>query len=140
MSKTSGVPAEVTSIEKFHHEATEWRRQNALWIDEVAVWGQDHEKALAALARLEQVLHRFADAAGKQRNALDAEQQRLADHEHALAAYVQGDESQTMQTLERQHQAVRTQQAEREKQQQETKRLFREMMTKIDAIERAIKG
>jgi hypothetical protein len=140
MSKTSGVPAQGTSIEKFHHETSDWRRQNALWVDEVAVWHQDHEKALAALAKVEQVLHRFADAAARQRDALAAEQQRLADHEHALAAYLQGDESQTLQALEKQHQAARIQQAERETQQQETKRLFREMMTKIDAIERAIKG
>ena len=140
MSKTSGLPAEQSSVATFHREATDWRRQNALWLDELAVWGKDHEKSLLELAKLEQVLHRFADAAGKQSNALTAEQQQLADHEHALAAYVQGDESQTLPHIEQQHKTVRTQQAEREKAQQEAKRLFREMMTKIEAVGQALKG
>jgi chromosome segregation ATPase len=137
MAKSSPMPVEQTSAATFHNEITEWRRQNSLWFDKLAVWHKEHETALSDLAKLEQTYHQLAEAVGKRREELVTHDQNLHAHERALAQYLQGDEALSFGALEQQHRTARTQHAERQKQLEKTQQLFQEMMSKMEIVRRA---
>jgi hypothetical protein len=138
MAKSSTLPVEETSAATFHQELTDWRRQNSLWFDELSVWHKEHEIAIADLAKLERTYHELAEAVAKLRDELTVHEQNLHAHERVLANYLQGSEALSLDALKQQHQAARAQHVESQKQLDQVKQLFQQMMTKMDVVRRAI--
>ncbi len=138
MAKSSNLPVEQIFAGTFHEELTEWRRQDFLWFDELSVWQKEHEIALADLAKLEQTYHQLADAVGNARQELTAHEQNLHAHERVLAEYLQGNEALSVAALEQQHQTARAQHAERQEQLEHTKQLFRQVMSRMEVVRRAL--
>jgi hypothetical protein len=138
MAKPNLLPAEQTSAASFHQELTEWRRQDSLWFDELSVWHKEHEVGLADLARLEQSYHELAEAVSKARAELTTHEQGLHAHERSLAQYLQGDEALHFTAIEQRHQTARTQHAERQKQLEQTKQLYQDMMSRMEVVRRAL--
>jgi hypothetical protein len=86
-----------------HHDVREWVSEQELWVDELQGWLKQHQQALSDLAAIEQTLHRFADAAAKHEEAIVAYKPRLNAFDHKLAKYLQGDERQSLPTLQQVH-------------------------------------
>lgn len=138
MAKPSTLPVQETSATTFHQELTDWRRQNSLWFDELSVWHKEHEIALADLAKLERTYHELAEAVSKLREELAAHEQNLHAHERVLANFLQGSEALGLEAMKQQHQTIRGQHAERQKQLDHVKQLFQQMMSKMEVVRRAI--
>lgn len=138
MAKPSTLPVEQKSAATFHQELTEWRRQDALWFDELSLWHKEHETGLVDLARLEESYHKLAEAVSKAREELTSHEQNLHAHERTLAQYLQGDEALSFAAIEQQHRTARAQHAERQRQLEQAKQLFQEMMSRTDAVRGAL--
>jgi hypothetical protein len=138
MAKPTTLPVEQTSAATFHQELTEWRRQNALWFDELSVWHKEHEIGLVDLAKLERTYHELAEAVGKLREQLTAHEQNLHAHERVLAEYLQGSEALGLDALKQQHQTTRAQHVERQEQLEHAKQLYQQMMSKMEVVRRAL--
>jgi hypothetical protein len=132
------LPVEDTSAATFHQELTDWRRQNSLWFDELALWRKEHEIGIADLAKLERTYHELAEEVAKLGEELAAHEQVLHAHDRLLANFLQGSEALSLDALKQQHQAVRAQHIERQKQLDQVKQLFQQMMTKMDVVRRAL--
>lgn len=138
MAKPSTLPAQENSAAIFHQELTDWRRQNSLWFDELSVWQKEHEIAIADLARLERTYHELAEAVGKLREELTTHEQNLHAHDRVLAGFLQGSEALRLDALKQQHQTAKAQHAERQKQLEQVKQLFHQMMSKMEVVRRAL--
>jgi predicted nucleic acid-binding Zn-ribbon protein len=138
MAKPGTLPIEETSAATFHKELTDWRRQNSLWFDELSVCHNEHEIALADLAKLERTYHELAEAVTKLREELTAHEQDLHAHERVLANFLQGSDAFSLDALKQQHQTAGTQHAERQKQLDHVKQLFQQMIAKMEVVRRAI--
>lgn len=138
MANPSTLPVEETSAATFHQELTDWRRQNSLWFDELSLWHKEHEIGITDLAKLERTYHELAEAVTKLREELTAHEQSLHAHDRVLANFLQCSEALSLDALKEQHQAARAQHAERQKQLDQVKQLFQQMMTKMDVVRRAL--
>ncbi|MEX0678761.1 MAG: hypothetical protein WD063_16910 [Pirellulales bacterium] len=138
MAKPSTLPVEQTSAATFHRELTEWRRQDSLWFDELSVWHKEHETGLADLARLEQSYHELAEAVAKAREELTTHEQGLHAHERTLAQYLQGSEALSFAAIEQQHRTARAGHTERQRQLEQAKQLFQDMMSRMEVVRRAL--
>ena len=138
MAKPSTLPVEQTTAANFHQELTEWRRQDALWLDELSVLHKEHETGLADLARLEQSYHELAEAVAKARAELTTHEQALHAHERTLAQYLQGGEALGFAAIEQQHRTAGARHAERQRQIEQAKRLFQGVRARMEVVRRAL--
>jgi hypothetical protein len=138
MAKPSSLPVEETSAATFHRELVDWRRQDALWFDELSLWRKEHELGLADLAKLERTYHELAEAVAKLGEELTAHEQNLHAHERVLANFVQGSGALSLDALKQQHETARAQHIARQKQLAHTRHLYTQMMSKMEIVRRAL--
>lgn len=130
------TPAAPTDAE-LHEEGSRWRSEASLWLDESAAWHKAHAQALADLARVEAVLHKYADAETKDREELAAYGQQLRAHEHVLAQFIQGAEEPKRDDIRSQHQVLAVLREEHRARHEETRQAFLTLLAEIDAVRKA---
>ena len=133
-SLTPAVPTDA----ELHEESSRWRSEVSLWVDELAAWHESHAKALADLARVEVVLHKYAAGESKDREELAAYGQQLRAHEHALTQFVQGSQQPNRDDIRNQHQVLAILREEHRARHEETRQAFLALVTEMDAVRTAL--
>ena len=68
-----------------HIQHSQFNSEHALWLDEVKLWQQQHDKALAKLADIEKALQRRASALTKHTLAIRSHIEAERQHEKSMA-------------------------------------------------------
>jgi hypothetical protein len=70
-----------------HREHLQWGSESAMWLDDVALWKSEYERALADLGVLEKAVRRQLETLRDHEHAILRHQAHSRAHESALAAF-----------------------------------------------------
>ena len=119
-----------------HAENRIWSGEAALWLEELTAWHQERDAALASLARIELLLHKYAEAESQDRDELAAYTQQLRSHEHAIARFIQGDDDLSREDVRNQHRLLADLREEHRARHQAAKQELLEAVAAFDRLRR----
>jgi len=84
---------------EMHRDHKQWAAEIAMWHDDMTLWEQEYQKALAQLSPLETALRQYAEALRDHKERTRAHEERLKVHEHALGEFERGNEIEDLKLL-----------------------------------------
>ena len=88
---------------EMHHEHTEWQNEAKMWRDDLRAWEKEIHDILQDKASIEEAFEKHLAALQTHAAAIRLYEQRIKEHEHALADFAQGGPGEQLVQLAQKH-------------------------------------